>query len=136
MFGNKKIQKRPFEPRALAAINPESAAGKLNAALIIDYAELVANVDVVLRRKAEFGLNAHYLNHLVVFLFSRFKVLVGDVGDNAKHIENALFESFRLRVARGNFLAERAHFGKDAVNGFTLFFKLGNFRRNSVAFGF
>ena len=56
VFGNKEIQKRPFEPRAHAAVQPVAAARKLDAAFVIDEPQLRAKIHVVFRLEGKFRL--------------------------------------------------------------------------------
>ena len=130
------IEKRPFEPCAVAAIEPVTVAGKFNASLVIDYSEVGAKVHVVLRFEIENRLFAEYFYDFVVLLFAGEKVVVRHVGKFRDEIGYFLLISVDFRVALGDFVADFSHAGENFINGLALFFILGNLGGNLVSLGF
>ena len=65
---HKVVEQRPFQPRAETAVHPEAGARQLRAALVVDQAEIGAEVDVVLRLEVELVRFAVVAQRLVVLL--------------------------------------------------------------------
>ena len=79
MLVDEIVQQRPFQTAAHAAVHPEARAGQLRAALIVDQAEVGAEVDVMLRLKVEGMRLAVVAQRLVVLLAAGLQVGVGQV---------------------------------------------------------
>ena len=136
MLGNEKVQKRPFEPCAHAAVQPMAAAREFDAPFVIDKAERGAKIHVVFRLETEFGLFAVHLHHTVVFLFSRNEVVVGQIREHGDKVEYLLFERGDLFVRAFYLAAERAHLREDLRNVLSLFFQFGYFSGDLVPLRF
>ena len=65
---NKVIQQRPFQPRAHTGVHPVACTCQLYAPLIVDKAQVLAQVHMVLGSKVKFRLFAHITQGLIVFL--------------------------------------------------------------------
>ena len=79
MLVDEIVQQRPFQTAAHAAVHPEARASQLRAALIVDQAEVGAEVDVMLRLKVEGMRLAVVAQRLVVLLAAGLQVGVGQV---------------------------------------------------------
>ena len=79
VFADEEIQKRPFKPCAVAAIQPISAAGEFNAAFVVDKTESGAKIDVVFGFEIELRFFAENFYYLIVFFFAGEQVVVRNV---------------------------------------------------------
>ena len=77
---DKIIQQGPFQPGAQARIDPEAGARQLGASLIVDQAQVRAEVYVMLGLKIELMGLAVLAQGLVVLLAAGLQVGVGEVG--------------------------------------------------------
>ena len=135
MLGNEIIQKRPFQLRTDAGVQPVAVAAHLHAPLVIDQAQARAQIHVVLGLEVKDGLFAEDLYHLVVFLSAGLHVVRGQVGQCQHEFVDLLFQRTLLLVhflhPVGHGLQGVQHFG----NVLALLFQHGNFLVHAVALG-
>ena len=132
MLVHKVIEQRPFQSCADASVNPEAVAAQLYSALVVDKPEVGAKLHVVFGSKIKLRLFAARLNYLIVFLFSREQVVVGDIGHTGKSVVYICNQLRNLSVARGNLVAELSHLLKNRLDGLTCLFKHGYLRRHLI----
>ena len=77
---DKVVDERPLQTRAHAGVHPETGAGQLGAAFIVDHAQLSAQVHMVLGLEIELVGLAKVAQRLVVLLAAGFEVGIGQVG--------------------------------------------------------
>ena len=130
------VEKRPFEPCAVAAIEPIAVARKFNAPFVVDYSERSAKVHVVFSLKRKFGFFAEHFYNLIVFLFAGEKVVVGHIRQRSDVVGNAFLQIVYFSVALGDFFADFAHTRENFFYGLAFFFKFGYFSRNFVSLRF
>lgn len=90
--GDEVIEQGPLEPRAHVRVEPVAVAGELDAALVVDQAQVLAEVDVVLGFKGEGRLFAKDLDDLVVLLAAGDDVLGRQVRQGRDEGLNLLLE--------------------------------------------
>ena len=133
VFLDEIVEERPFQTRAVSAVNPESVAAQFDAALVVDEPQRSAKVDMVLDGEREDGRLAEHSHHLIVLLFAGEQIGVGNVGQTGQEIAYPLFERGDSLVAAGNLVADCAHFLEDVVDGFARLLERGNLRGHFVA---
>jgi len=139
VLADEVVEQRPFQPRAQVRIQPVAVAAHLDAALVVDEAQLRAQLHVVLRLEGPGRLFAVGLDHLIGFFAAGDDALRGEVGQLQQErldfrFEVALFlvqlldavghflELFHQRggvlaplLHRGDFLAQAVALGLDRL---------------------
>ncbi len=111
------VEQCPLQPGAHAGVHPVAGAGQLHAPLIVDQAQILAQVNVVLGGEIKGVLFADIAQGLVVLLAAGEQVGVGQVGQTQHGGAVLGVQGLQLLRVVGDFLVQTDGLGLVGLNG-------------------